>query len=389
MGDSGRAPLVGCRVAVTATRRAADLRALLSRYGADVWTASPITLAGSSDEELRRQTEALIADPPDAVIVTTAFGFREWIAAADGWGLADPLLAALSKAELLSRGPKETGALRGAGLVERWSTQSCSSHEMVRHLLAGRGSAMPTMGALAGRRVAVQLPGAVDDLDPMPELLAQLRGAGAYVLPIRVYRWRTARPDSAFDRLISETVDRRFDAVTFTSAPAVQVVLRRAGERGIGEKFLDALRTDVPAICVGPVTAGPLIRLGVPASWPPRMRLAALARQVVDELTRRQPQPMAVAGHRIEIRRSCVVVDGAARPLPPAEMATLRILAQRAGLVVPREELLRALPRGATSVHAVEVAVARLRTALGHKDIVATVVKRGYRLAVDEYSVVA
>ena len=34
--------------------------------------------------------------------------------------------------------------------------------------------------------------------------------------------------------------------------------------------------------------------------------------------------------------------------------------------------------------HAVEAAVARLRSGLGHKEIVATVVKRGYRLAIDE-----
>ena len=33
---------------------------------------------------------------------------------------------------------------------------------------------------------------------------------------------------------------------------------------------------------------------------------------------------------------------------------------------------------------AVEAAVARLRSGLGHKEIVATVVKRGYRLAIDE-----
>ena len=35
-------------------------------------------------------------------------------------------------------------------------------------------------------------------------------------------------------------------------------------------------------------------------------------------------------------------------------------------------------------LHAVETAVLRLRTALGDKKMVATVVKRGYRLPVDE-----
>ncbi len=49
--------------------------------------------------------------------------------------------------------------------------------------------------------------------------------------------------------------------------------------------------------------------------------------------------------------------------------------------MVGRAELLRALPSGtAGSEHAVEMAVARLRGAIG-ADAVQTVVKRGYRLA--------
>jgi uroporphyrinogen-III synthase len=51
---------------------------------------------------------------------------------------------------------------------------------------------------------------------------------------------------------------------------------------------------------------------------------------------------------------------------------------------VCRADLLRALPGTGTDTHAVETAVLRLRTALGDKNIVSTVVKRGYRLAVDE-----
>ncbi|WP_278257643.1 winged helix-turn-helix domain-containing protein [Nocardioides convexus] len=50
--------------------------------------------------------------------------------------------------------------------------------------------------------------------------------------------------------------------------------------------------------------------------------------------------------------------------------------------MVSRRDLLTALPSGtAGSEHAVEMAVARLRAALGTR-CVQTVVKRGYRLAV-------
>ena len=53
---------------------------------------------------------------------------------------------------------------------------------------------------------------------------------------------------------------------------------------GIEDQVLAALRTDVHAMCVGPVTARPLVRLGVPTSAPERMRLGALARHITDEI---------------------------------------------------------------------------------------------------------
>ena len=47
----------------------------------------------------------------------------------------------------------------------------------------------------------------------------------------------------------------------------------------------------------------------------------------------------------------------------------------------PAPELLKITPGDSGDEHAVEVAVARLRTALGDPRIIQTVVKRGYRLA--------
>jgi uroporphyrinogen-III synthase len=64
-------------------------------------------------------------------------------------------------------------------------------------------------------------------------------------------------------------------------------------------------------------------------------------------------------------------------------MAMLRALAHSPGQVRPRSELVRELPGDANDEHAVEMAVARLRAALGNPRIVQTVVKRGYRLACD------
>jgi uroporphyrinogen-III synthase len=376
MGHRAAQPLAGYRVAVTSARRSDELCALLRRDGATVASAAAITMVALPDDnELRCNTEALIASPPDILIATTGVGFRGWLAAADGWQLGAQLTAALSGARIVARGAKATGALRAAGLPEEWSPKTESSPEVVRYL---------RQSGITGCRIAVQLHGATEDWDPFPEFLDELRAGGAEVVPIRVYRWNPVPAGGEFDQLIKQVAQRQFDAVTFTSAPAVAATLMRAGDLGISEQLLNALRADVRAMCVGPVTAQPLARLSVPTSSPQRMRLAALARHIAEELPVLRSRSLQAAGHRVEIRGSSVMVDGAVQPLSPAAMAILRALAHRPGFVVARRELLRTLPGSASDPHAVDTAVLRLRKALGDSKIVATVVKRGYRLAVDE-----
>lgn len=376
MSEPDWAPLTGFRVAVTSARRAEELATLLRRRGATVTSAPAIAMVPLPDDaELRANTQALIERPPDIVVATTGIGFRGWIAAADGWGVAAELTAALERARIVSRGPKATGALRAAGLPEEWSPDSESSREVLRYLLDG---------GISGKRIAVQLHGATDDWDPFPEFLDELRAAGADVVPIRVYRWRPAPHDGEFDQLVAGIAEGKFDAVSFTSAPAVASVLMRATEMGIADRVLTALRTNVHAMCVGPVTARPLVRLGVPTSAPERMRLGALARHITDALPLLQARTVRVAGHVLEIRGTCVLVDGVVKSLSPAGMATIRALAHRPGAVVSRTDLLGVLPGSDNDTHAVETAVLRLRTALGDKQIVSTVVKRGYRLTVDD-----
>jgi uroporphyrinogen-III synthase len=380
MNQPDSASLTGYRIAVTAARRAEELCALLRRHGATVCSAPAISMVAlPDDDELHRRTLALIADPPDVLIATTGIGFRGWISAAEGWGLANELITALSKALVVARGPKATGALRAAGLREQWSPQSESSRDVLAYLL---------QSGVDGQSIALQLHGATDDWDPFPEYVTELRGAGAEVVPIRVYRWLPAPRAGEFDQLVTLIAQRQVDAVAFTSAPAAAATLLRARELGISDKLIDALRSDVRAMCVGPVTAEPLVRMGIPTSAPERMRLGALARHITQELPALRSRTICAAGHVIEIRGSCLLVDGTVKSVSPSGMATLRALATRPGTVVSRTELLRVLPGNGTDTHAVDTAVLRLRTALGDRNIIATVVKRGYRLAVDdEYGV--
>ncbi|BDH56616.1 uroporphyrinogen-III synthase [Tsukamurella sp. PLM1] len=373
MTEAPSRPLLGFTVAVTAARRADELSTLLERRGGAVLAAPAIAMVPLADDErLRAATDELIANPPDLLVATTGIGLRGWLEAAEGWGVAEGLLAALAAGRVISRGPKATGALRAAGLREEWSPPSESSAEVLSHL-SGTD--------LTGCRVAVQLHGATDAWDPNPGLLDGLRALGAEIVPVPVYRWERPADLAGLDRIVEAIATADVDAVTFTSAPAVASVLERAADLGLDGALRAALSGPVVPYCVGPVTATPLDRLGIASVTPERMRLGALARLVEQDLPERRPD-RSLAGHTVGVRARGAVVDGRARELTPTSIVLLRILSREPGAVVSRDELLTAL--GGDDPHAVEAAVARLRAGLGHKEIIATVVKRGYRLAVDE-----
>ena len=266
-------PLDGVRVGVTADRRADDQIDLLHRRGATTLHGPTMRIVPLADDaELAATTRALLAAPPAVVVATTGQGFRGWLEVADEWALGERLRAVLAGAEILARGPKARGAIRGAGLREAWSADETeSSPEVLEHLLASD---------LAGRRIAVQLHG-----DPMTSFLTALREAGADVVEVHVYRWEPPPDLPAVDALIDAIVGGSVEAVTFTSAPAVEGLVHRAEALGRGEELLGALRggpagSGVVACAVGPVTAAPLDRRDVPAIAPDRFRLGAMVRRL-------------------------------------------------------------------------------------------------------------
>ncbi|MFB8083293.1 MULTISPECIES: uroporphyrinogen-III synthase [unclassified Streptomyces] len=362
-------PLAGFTVGVTAARRADELIALLRRRGAAVVHGPALRIVPLADDtELLAATKELIGHAPDVVVATTAIGFRGWVEAAEGWGCGEELLAVLRDVELLARGPKVKGAVRAAGLTESWSPGSESMAEVLDRLL-GEG--------VAGRRIALQLHG-----EPLPGFVEALTAGGAEVVGVPVYRWMPPEDIGPLDRLLDAVLSGSLDAVTFTSAPAAASLLSRAGERGVRAALVAALRHDVLAVCVGPVTALPLQAEGIDTYAPERFRLGPLVQLLCTELPARS-RVLPVAGHRVEVRGHAVLVDGLLRPVPPAGMALLGLLARRPGWVVSRADLLRALPGAGRDEHAVETAMARLRAALGTPKLIQTVVKRGYRLALD------
>jgi uroporphyrinogen-III synthase len=359
--------LSGFSIVLTSDRRSEEFAASFTRRGATVTRAPILRIVPLEDDvELHAATVRVIERPPDDVIVTTAIGFRGWVEAADAGGLAPDLLRVLGTARILARGPKGRGAIRAAGLVEDWAAASETTVEVVEHLLSE---------GVLGRRIAVQQHGLPDD-----ELLARLTAAGAEVERVPVYRWGPSPDPGAVQRAIDATCAGTVDAVVFTSAPGSQAFLDAARAAGRLPEVLSALRGDTVSAAVGPVTAEPLRRTGLTPLVPDRYRLGALVRAVADHLASTRVRRISTCAGVLDVRGQAATLDGRALVLSPVPMAILRALTRHPGEVVDRRSLLAALP-GAGDLHAVEVAVARLRAGLDRPGVVETVVKRGYRLA--------
>lgn len=364
-------PLLGRTIAVTAARRASEQRTLLERRGATVLHAPAMQMIPiAEDDVVRRATERTLAAPADIMVLSTAAGVRWWLQVCEEWGLADDLLGLMAQIPIYSRGPKTTGAIRAAGLREYASAATEASPELLSMLLE-RG--------VAGQTVCVQVQGSGSSWNPVQELLDGLRDAGAEVIEVPVYRWELPEDLDALDELVRTIAREGVDGVTFTAAPAIIAVLERAEAIGVYDDLLAALKGPVAALCVGPVTAAPLVELGVPFTAPDRMRLGSLMRHTTEVIAERTA-PIQVSGHELTVCAAEVLVDGKLAEVSPAQVALLRALSRRPGNCVSRADLLAALPGDGTDPHAVETAMGRLRRALGVPDVVSTVVKRGYRL---------
>jgi len=266
MGD-----LTGVTIAVTAERRAEEFIGALERNGAVVRHAPLIHIVPLPDDTmLRTATEIVIAEGIDVLAVTTGAGFRGWLEAAEGWGIYGRLLEVLTHARIFTRGPKGKGAVRGCGLAEHWSAPEESNRQLFAHILEN---------GVEGKRVAVQLHGS-----PLTEYTSAVTGAGARLVEVQPYRWEWPADMEPANRLLDDLIERKVNAVAFTSAPASSNLLGLARERGAYDELLDALKGDVVCACVGPVTAGPLTAAGVPTLQPERQRLGALVKLLVAEL---------------------------------------------------------------------------------------------------------
>lgn len=369
--------LEGYTVGITADRRWDEQAALFKRRGARVIHGPAIrTLPLGADQPLRSVTEALVADPPVAVVANTGLGMRSWFGAAESWGLGEALAARLRGARLYARGPKASGALHSAGLEVVARARSERLREVVDLVVADL--------ARAGRtgRVAVQ----VDGSGGSPEL-SRLAALGLEVVAVPVYLWRIPDDVRPAVKLAEHVIAGRVHAVTFTAGPAIRNWMAIASEQGLDRDLRSALTSGQVVVgCVGPVCAEAASDEGLASPHvvqPEASRLGPLVRAVSARLEART-MVVGLSDTEMVLRGTAAWFGDRAVSLSETEARLLTTLAERPNAVFTKDSLLQAV-WGSTEPgpHTVEVAVARLRRRLGvHGDAVEAVHRRGYTLRV-------
>lgn len=367
-------PLAGFTVAVATERRRHHLAARLENLGARTVSVQAVqTMAQPDAEAVRSANLAFLAEPFDEVVVGSVFGLRAWLALARRYGQVDGVVARLRQARLLAKDARVADELRELGLTEIWSTARLSTEDLFHYLFAQ---------PMAGRRVLAQIDG-----DAERELCHALRAMGANVIEVVTGIPRPPRAVDVLRRLCDLVVRRQIDAVALTGGAATTNLLRQARADDVLGELLNAFVADVVPICLGRLAADPLADLGVA----PLVASAPLMNELVVAIAYELPHRavvVSVSGHKLEIRGQAVVFNGTVVPVQSGPIAVLRALASRPGRVLSSSDIRGLVPNwAAVDDHAIEMAISRLRrsfvgTQLDGVELIQTVVRRGYRLAV-------
>lgn len=266
-------PLDGRTIGVTADRKRDTLAKLLTARGAAVRIGPTLEIVEQADDPaLAEATEVICAEPPVAVVLDTGAGVRSWFDAAERWGSAERLRAALARSTVVARGAKAASAAKSLGL----SVAAVGASERLADLRAPLSAV-----DVADRPVAVQMSGEAD----RDGVVNQLRQRGARVTVVTVHQWRLPADHGAARDLIAAALAGELDAVTFTSAPAVRNLFALAETDERRAQLRDAFAGPLLAGCVGPVCAEVARGCGIERLVFPEVgRLANFVRVLTDAL---------------------------------------------------------------------------------------------------------
>lgn len=240
--------LKGITVALAGPRKAEEMAKLVQNMGGTALYRPAQGTVFLDGEALSDAVAAWTQHPPDLAVLTTGMGLEALFNKAEELGLAGRFHEVLSGSPIAARGYKTVNALKKRGLVPEVRDDDGSTTGLIRGL-----EGMD----LRGKEVVLQLHG-----DPAPRLVAWLTEAGAHIREVQPYLHTPPEP-GALDRLLTEIIEGKVDAVAFTSAPQFRFLAAYARQEGKLEELVQAFESHVLAVSVGKITSQALKEEGI------------------------------------------------------------------------------------------------------------------------------
>jgi uroporphyrinogen-III synthase len=263
--------LKGARVALLEARMTEEVAALVRRLGGVPYSV-PAVREAPRLEQVAPFLDELTVGTFSLVIFSTGASAAALFRGADALGRLDATLAALRATTIACRGPKPLAVLRRHNVpVQIVPVEPYTTSEML--------TALATFD-VAGKQVALAHYG-----EPNEPLARALTSRGATLNNLSLYQWVMPDDIEPLKTLVDDFIERRVDAVAFTSQVQCRHLFEVAESLGKTGALADALNTGTIVAAVGPVCAAALITLGVtPDVIPPHPRMGPMITALAEYL---------------------------------------------------------------------------------------------------------
>jgi len=260
----------GLRVLSLESRRADQMEQTIARHGGVPFVAPSVKeIPFEQHEEVYRWAERLFAGEFESIVLMTGTGLtflRDVIAERYP---AEQLAEAFRGLTIVSRGPKPVAVLQEMGVTARIMVPEPNTWREI----------VPVLAARSERRITIQEYGR-----PNPDFVSALRGLGAEVTQIAIYRWALPDDVGPLREAVRRIAERESDVVLFTTSIQLTHLLEVAAGMNREEEVRRALAQDLAIGSVGPVMDAALKDAGLmPDIVPAHPKMAVLVRTAAEE----------------------------------------------------------------------------------------------------------
>jgi uroporphyrinogen-III synthase len=278
----------GLRVLSLESRRAKEIAQLITNNGGKPTVAPSTREVPDSNAEELKFAASLLQDEFAAVIFMTGVGTRALVQAVEPVCSRSQFVTALSRTNVVARGPKPVAALRELGVPVTLTVLEPNTWREILQALDKNTEKVP----LKGKRIAVQEHGV-----PSPELYGGLRERGAEVVPVHVYHWSLPEDTAPLREAVSALSRREFDVAMFTSSVQVVHLFQIAEDMNLRDQMIRGLNSAVIS-SIGPVTSETLREHGINVDLEPtHPKMGFLVKETAEQsgalLTRKRGNDIA------------------------------------------------------------------------------------------------